>query len=126
MGSVVVCELVGRMNRRGFFSATVGLLAGALLPKSLQTVDAADVVWEPASGRIDHVMFYWDRCLTEEEVRSWTEAWNKGTYHITPVLKEGYSKSTPHRSNSPTLVRWPANKPFTVTVGKANEDPGKN
>jgi len=98
-----------------------------LLPKSLQTVDAANLVWnEPLGGHISGV-FIWNRCLTDEEIHilstgsTWRRPWGVlpgKWHHIAASFKEGTSKSRAHRSIYVNGVQVPANKPCKVAIGK--------
>lgn len=121
------------MNRRNFFNATIGLMVGALLPKSLlgdNLFDPNNPAWKTIRKDIMSSSFF---------VPTGKLTWPMKEYmNITVVgggtrrpqgchpriwrnIKEGLSKSRAHGANNVSWVRWPANKPCKVTVGEKPE-----
>ncbi len=122
------------LNRRNFFSSTLGLLAGALLPKTLKG-EITDVVLLPYAATPEEVhrihghfratgKFIWPaeewKCIS---VVGGGARRPQGCHpRIWRNIKEGLSKSRAHGTNSSSFILWPANKPCKVTIGKQSSE----
>ena len=118
------------LTRRNFFRSTLGLIAGILLPKSLQGT-ISDIVLLPYAATPDEVEIFhatgkfvlpmkeW-KCITV--VGGGTRRPQGCHPRIWRNIKEGLSKSRAHGTTYRSWVRWPANKPCTVTIGKQSEE----
>ena len=115
------------LTRRNFFRSTLGLLAGAILPKSLLDDFKVDTYLDGkfVGGQV------WSRCLTPEEVRilSTGSTWRRPYgmlpnkwHHIVASFKEGSSKSRAYGHNESWSMQWGIENEEIVTVGRKENE----